>query len=311
MTDNRIKRVMKLCAILQDLTNDQLDLIERVANQFTQPYMLIERLPSSDIINHCLLYTFGDALRIHHCFSKEPLSKDRFEYALERSSHLCRLEAELASKGNPGHDITINLIPVSLKTEAAAGIKIDKLHISKFMELGKGEWDLSLLRDLYFNHMRSYDRIFTLRCLSKIPTKWYYQLVEIPKTLLLEAMNGTLRGVTKSKQSPLPGYCDVIGLDGKIKFQLYFDAGTERKLQIRNLAIEHCIIHATWIFSTETPLDNHSPLDALQSFQRHLFIFWVQFDPDTLTVIFNANLGDCAGAQEWVENDGARAGACL
>lgn len=262
MTDNKTERVEKLCTVLRDLTSDQLDLIERVANQFTQPFIRIERLVSSDIVNDCLLYTFGDALRIHHCFSKEPLSKDRFEYALERSSNLCGLEAGLASKGNPGHDITINTIPASLKTEAAAGIKTDKIHISKFMELGKGEWDLSLLRDRYFNHMRSYDRVFILRCLSKMPTRWYYQLVEIPKNLLLEAMKGALRIATRSRQSPLPGYCDVIGQDGKIKFQLYFDAGTERKLQIRNLAIEHCIIHATWIFSTEVPLDNQPPLDA-------------------------------------------------
>jgi type II restriction enzyme len=99
MTDNRMKRVEKLCTVLQELTNYQLDLIERIANQFTQPYTLIERLTSSDIVNGCLLSTFGDALRIHHCFSKEPLSKDRFEYALERSSNLCGLEAELAPKG--------------------------------------------------------------------------------------------------------------------------------------------------------------------------------------------------------------------
>jgi hypothetical protein len=262
MTDNRIKRVEELCAILQGLTNDQLDLIERVANQFTQPYILTERLTSSDIVDDCLLATFGDALRIHHCFSKEPLSKDRFEYALERSSNLCGLEAELAPKGNPGHDITINGIPISLKTEASAGIRTARVHISKFMELGKGEWDLPLLRERYFNHMRSYDRIFTLRCLSKRVERWHYQLVEIPKTLLLEAQNGSLRIDTKSRQSPQPGYCDVIDLDGKIKFQLYFDAGTERKLQVRNLAIPYCIIHATWIFSTQAPLDNQPPLDA-------------------------------------------------
>ncbi len=71
MTGNRIKRIEKLYAVLQELTNDQLDLIERVTNQFTQPYTLIERLTSSSIVNNCLLSTFGDTLRIHHCFSKE------------------------------------------------------------------------------------------------------------------------------------------------------------------------------------------------------------------------------------------------
>jgi hypothetical protein len=261
MTNDQIKRIEELCAILQVLTNNQLDLIERVTNQFTQPYILTERLISSDIVNNCLLATFGDALRIHHCFSKEPLSKDRFEYALEHSSNLCDSKAELAPKGNPGHDITINGIPISLKTEASSGIRTTHVHISKFMELGKGEWELPLLQERYINHMTSYDRIFTLRCLSKRAERWHYQLVEIPKTLLLEAQTGSLRVDTKSRQSPQPGYCDVIAPDGKIKFQLYFDAGTERKLQVRNLAIAYCIIHATWIFSTQALLDNQPPLD--------------------------------------------------
>ena len=70
-----------------------------------------------------MLETVGDSLRIHHCFSKEPLSKDRFEYAFERASNLCGIDATLAPKGNPGHDITINHQRFSLKTEAAVGIK--------------------------------------------------------------------------------------------------------------------------------------------------------------------------------------------
>ncbi|NJO85191.1 MAG: restriction endonuclease [Blastochloris sp.] len=260
MSDNRVSRIEKLCAMLQELTDNQLDFVERVAKQFTQPYILAERIPSSDIVTDCLLTTFGDALRIHHCFSKEPLSKDRFEYALERSSYLCRLNVELAPKGNPGHDITISGVPISLKTEASAGIRTDRVHISKFMELGKGEWDLPLLRERYLNHMQSYDRIFTLRCLSKRIERWHYQLVEIPKALLLKAQEGLLRIDTKSRQNPQPGYCDVIDANGSIQFQLYFDAGTERKLQVRNLDITYCIVHATWIFSTQSPLDIQSSL---------------------------------------------------
>src|SRR5439155_26345652 len=95
MADDKIERVEQLCAVLKELTDNQIDLIERVANQFTRPYILIERIESSDIVNDCLLYTFGDVLRIHHCFSKEPLSKDRFEYAIERSSNLCGSTAQL------------------------------------------------------------------------------------------------------------------------------------------------------------------------------------------------------------------------
>ena len=56
------------------------------------------------------------------------------------------------------------------------------------MELGKGVWgdnpnDLVGLRKHFLEHMKAYDRILTLRTLTKAP-KWKYELVEIPKSLL-------------------------------------------------------------------------------------------------------------------------------
>ena len=181
-------RVDKLAAALRELTRPQFDFIENVVNQFQRPFIKIERYPDSDLVDERLLYDFGDVLRIHHCFSKESLSKDRFEYAFERILNQCGKCATLAPKGNPGHDITIDSVPCSLKTQADANIKADKLHISKFMELGKGHWsarvkDLEGLRDQFFEHMTAYERIFSLRCLSKGSPRWHYELVEIPKVL--------------------------------------------------------------------------------------------------------------------------------
>ncbi|HEY7490420.1 MAG TPA: restriction endonuclease, partial [Candidatus Tectomicrobia bacterium] len=186
-------------------------------------------------MNECLLQDFGDALRIHHCFSKEAFTKDKFEYALERVTNLCGIPSTLARRGNPGHDITINGMRFSLKTRADRSIRANRLHISKFMELGRGTWtdkdeDLVGLREQFFNHMHSYDRILSLRRLLGTRTyAWHYELVEIPKVLLQEAANGTLRMIHSSRQFPKPGYCYVIDLEGHNKFQLYFDGGTERK----------------------------------------------------------------------------------
>ena len=137
-------RIEQIYKILHTLSSSQIEAIENIVLQLTKPYTTITRLPSSDIVDNCLLYMFGDSLKIHHCFSKEPLSKDRFEYALERSSQLCGKAAILAPKGNPGHDITINGKAISLKTEASANIKAGRVHISKFMELGKGDWNFVL-----------------------------------------------------------------------------------------------------------------------------------------------------------------------
>jgi type II restriction enzyme len=256
MNEVTLERIKKLSSALKGLNPWQLEVVEQVVEQFQKPYIYIERLEESDIVNECFLNYFGDTLKLHHTFSKEAFTKDKFEYALERITNLCGNSAQLAPRGNPGHDITIDGKKISLKTQADRSIRIEKLHISKFMELGKGEWsdsvdDLVGLRQQFFEHMKSYDRIFSLRCLSRKSEKWHYELIEIPKTLLEEADGGKLRIVTTSKQNPKPGYCDIADTHGEIKFQLYFDGGTERKLQIKNLFKKYCIIHAEWIFSTE------------------------------------------------------------
>ena len=78
--------------------------------------------------DRCLLRNLGDVLRIHHCFSRQSLSKDRFEYALEKTLGLCGRSATLAaSSTNRGHDITIEGVPFSLKTQAAACTHIHDL----------------------------------------------------------------------------------------------------------------------------------------------------------------------------------------
>jgi len=255
-TTEILARVDRLAVALRELTAQQIGLIESVVVQFRKPFLMIERWQESDLVDARLLRDFGDVLRMHHSFSKEALSKDRFEYALEKTLILCGKEATLAaSRTNRGHDITIAGVPCSLKTQADKGIREDELYISKFMELGKGNWsasvgDLRGLRDQFLRHMDAYERVFSLRCLAKDPTNWRYELVEIPKVLLQEAGGGKLSVCRKSKQSPKPGYCDVTDADGTLKFQLYFDGGTERKLQIKHLRKDLCRVHAQWAFAT-------------------------------------------------------------
>ena len=255
-TSEIMARVDRLAVALRELTEQQIGLIESVVTQFRKPFLKIERSPASDLVDARLLRDFGDVLRMHQTFSKEALSKDRFEYALEKTLILCGRSATLAaSRTNRGHDITIAGVPCSLKTQADKGIREDEIYISKFMELGKGHWsasvrDLRGLRDQFLHHMNAYERIFSLRCLSKDPTRWRYELVEIPKGLLQEASNGKLAVCRGSKQSPKPGYCEVTDTKGNIKFQLYFDGGTERKLQIKHLRKDLCAVHAQWEFAT-------------------------------------------------------------
>lgn len=250
MSEKENLRIENLVHAVRVLTPGQITWLENAVNVFRCPHRF--EIFQDGLLDAHTLENFGDALRIHHSFSIEPFSKDKFEYVLEKVVNFDEKRAALSSKGNPGHDITIDGVPVSLKTQANKSIHENRIWISKFMELGKGDWgerpdDLEMLRERFFSHMRGYDRIFTLRALSKSPD-WIYELVEIPKTLLALAQTGRLEMKSKSKQYPKPGYCHV-ERNGVPLYQLYFDGGTERKLQVKNLLKSECIVHARWSFT--------------------------------------------------------------
>jgi type II restriction enzyme len=84
--------------------------------------------------------------------------------------------------------------------------------------------------------------------LHKTP-RWCYELVEIPKGILEAAKDGNLEMRVDSKQHPKPGYCYVKDKRGELMYELYFDAGGERKLQVKNLWKRYCTVHATWEFN--------------------------------------------------------------
>ena len=179
MTDEKLRLVKLLIDAIPELTLGQLHWIQRVVEVFGCDHQY--KVTESDIFDEIVLRNFGDAMRVHHSFSAEPFSKDKFEYVLVEVLKITGRKTVLAPKGNPGHDITVDGVKVSLKTQADRGIKGDFLWVSKFMELGKGQWsdkpkELEGLRKQFFAHMKSYDRILSLRALSKAP-RWKYELV--------------------------------------------------------------------------------------------------------------------------------------
>lgn len=221
--------------------------------------MTERRLENSNLVSDVFLEEFGVHLLAHHGTASRPLTKEQFERAMERVMKLAGRKADRSPAGNPGHDVTIDGEKFSLKTQADAHIRADSLWISKFMELGRGDWSnkpeqLEGLRTQFLTHMKNYERILSLRALSRMEkgkVYWHYELVEIPKALLEQAAKGKLEMMMDSRQTPKPGYCTVRDARGVIKFQLYFDGGTERKLQIKDLKKNLCIVHGEWDFSPQ------------------------------------------------------------
>lgn len=255
---DRSDRVERLLAAIPELSDNRLQLVDRVVRVFALPRNYC-RSSASGIISARTLEDFGDVLRLHHCFSREPFSKDKFEYALENVLRLSGVDAALAPRGQRGYDIRIGAENFSLKTEAAKAIRAESIHISKFMELGGGQWgddptDLVGLRAQFLSALNSIQRILILRAIKKGSPEYLYELVEIPKNLLQGAATGRLEMMGNSTQFPKPGYC-YIEENGEAQFSLYFDGGGERKLQIKGLRKDLCLVHATWRFDppTNTP----------------------------------------------------------
>lgn len=90
------------------------------------------RAPDSDVVTQTVLDNLSDRLLSHHAGSRQALSKDRFEFAFEAALNDSGIPALLVkSRTHRGHDLTIAGTPVSLKTEAAANIREDSIHINK------------------------------------------------------------------------------------------------------------------------------------------------------------------------------------
>ena len=128
MTNDKIQLVKQLVEAIPDLTLGQLHWIKRVVKVFGGHHQY--SLTESDIFDETVLKNFGDAMRVHHSFSAEPFSKDKFEYVLAEVLKITGRNAVLAPKGNPGHDLTVDGVRVSLKTQADKGIKEDLLWVS-------------------------------------------------------------------------------------------------------------------------------------------------------------------------------------
>ncbi len=71
-----------------------------------------------------------------------------------------------------------------------------------------------------------------------------YELLEIPKTLWRAI--GDIRvedfaPLTKAGSTSVP-----VKVDGRTVYTLSFD-GSDQKIQVRNLSVEHCITHGHWL----------------------------------------------------------------
>src|SRR2546423_825659 len=124
---------------LSKMNDAQLGVLSIVIDAFEQP--IEAKRFDSDFVDDRFLVAFGDLLKLHHSLSSDYLDKCRFEAGLERIMNALGHSAKRPeSKTNPGHDITVDGVRWSLKTEGARKIRQSYVKVGKYMELGGGKW---------------------------------------------------------------------------------------------------------------------------------------------------------------------------
>ncbi len=245
---------------LATLSPDQFAWVESLVTALGNPVRTY-RNPASDVFtSDRLLGLFSLHLITHHTLSVQPFKQEKFEYALRQVMTAAGRSAALAaSRTNPGRDITVDGVGWSLKSAADKAIRRDHIDLTKWMELGKGTWtnrvsELVAQCGRFIAHLGGYDRVLVLRRLTPAGGIGIeYEVIEIPKSILLRASGGRFKLSTKSKQATaVPGTCTVSDQSG-VMYQLYFDGGGERKLKLQHLRRDLCIHHATWEFGTPDP----------------------------------------------------------
>jgi type II restriction enzyme len=266
--EDRLSAIRELVSIVTDLNPGEIKAISSLATMFKQK-SFFWRNGNSTVISREMLDGIGARIRMHHAMSYEPFTKDKFEFAMVGAARDVGLAASKSTRGNPGHDVTIGSKRRSLKTQANTDLKLNKIWISKFRELGQGTWEddpehLEGLLKQFLEHLNGYDEILMLRRLPSAYNEEVYELVEIPKHVLALAENGKRLMKTGSAQKGAkPGYC-YVNSAGELAFQLYFDGGSERKLQIQHLRKDICELHALWVFRLPEEVAEAKRADRLE-----------------------------------------------
>ncbi len=164
--------IEQLEQVLRELNTVQITLLLEMAKAMTRNVReyINER---SDLLVPEFATNFSNRLLIHHATHVEKFSKKTFEYAFASASTSAGRTAEIiTSSTNPGTDVLVNGVAFSLKTEASAGLRRDKITISKLME---ARWirECKTPEDFAYGmttrvvlHLQKYQRILALpQCL--------------------------------------------------------------------------------------------------------------------------------------------------
>lgn len=195
--------------------------------------------------------SFRTQLLMHHATHEDKLNKKSFEYLFKYACEAAGRTAVINhDPTDAAEDVRVDGTRFSLKTQADSAANRRAIYIQKLME---ARWIRDCQSAEQFAeqavsrigaHLRGYERILALRAFNADPGKVLYELIEIPKDLLLR-----ITSLTPADFSPRNRYgssgADVRDERGRA-FRLLLDGSVE-KVRIFNLQTDRCVLHGEWL----------------------------------------------------------------
>ena len=202
-----------------------------------------ELTAGSPLVSDTFEREFRTTLLIHHYFLRTPLATNSFEAAFVRAARTAGHRIRRAPDGQRFWDVEMDGRRISLKSTAAANLRVGSLHISKLCEAawiqdarGATQREHDTKR-LFKEYTDAVDAIVQLRLFKK---KTFYEMVEIPTVLLAQVAD-----VPRTEFAP-DG--PSIGIPiGQVPpdFTLKLDR-SDAKITLANINKGVCSVLATW-----------------------------------------------------------------
>lgn len=248
--------IAEVVALLNALNPLQVEIVRSIIERFAGGF--VGELLETRLLSKADYEYFGTRLAAHHAYSSKMLKKENFEHILEqtfrRSGASIRPQLGMTVRGA---DLGVGDINLSLKTEAAQGLRRGYITISKLMEAAWIKQITStsdiphFISEKVMPHFENYDQIYTLRSYIDPDRDGNirYDLHEIPKSLL--EMIGGLRPEDFSTPTPTRTTSAAVSIDGTRAFVFRLD-GSDDKLTINNLDVRLCPMNAWWSLAAPT-----------------------------------------------------------
>lgn len=197
----------------------------------------------STVITKEFALDFRATLLMNQCFLRAPLGTSFFEAAFMRAAKAANHKVIVAPDGQRFWDIEINGKKISLKSTAAANLRIEKLHISKLCEAAwiqdvrgaaQREEESKKLFDEYTNIV---DSIIQLRLFKRDNR---YELVEIPGSILAQVAD-----VPRVEFAPDGPSISIPVGKSPPDFTLKLDR-SDAKITLANINKSVCNVLGTW-----------------------------------------------------------------